>query len=194
MIIDIRAPNIFAAKHIANSINIPLSQAFASRVAAICCEQLPTGVVAQSAEELEMALTYLKQLGNEKISFQIIWDSSFVSSARGSEFVFATMSTIAVDTLAKKIAEDDDGSLYLLDVRTAPEWDAGHIKEAHHIELNSLPTNLQKIPKELEICVICGSGYRSSTAASFLKRAEYKKVSNVQGGMTAWLPTGRTTL
>jgi hydroxyacylglutathione hydrolase len=36
------------------------------------------------------------------------------------------------------------------------------------------------------VAVVCGSGYRASIAASFLKRAGREEVSNVIGGMTAW--------
>jgi hydroxyacylglutathione hydrolase len=36
------------------------------------------------------------------------------------------------------------------------------------------------------VVVVCGSGYRASIAASFLKRAGYDAVRHVIGGMTAW--------
>ena len=40
------------------------------------------------------------------------------------------------------------------------------------------------------MAVICGSGYRASIAASFLKREGYESVSNVIGGMSAWKAAG----
>jgi hydroxyacylglutathione hydrolase len=43
------------------------------------------------------------------------------------------------------------------------------------------------------VAVICGSGYRSSVAASVLKARGHRRVFNVLGGMTGWeaeaLPT-----
>jgi hydroxyacylglutathione hydrolase len=38
--------------------------------------------------------------------------------------------------------------------------------------------------------VICGTGYRASIAASFLKSRGYRDVANVLGGMSAWQGSG----
>ena len=46
------------------------------------------------------------------------------------------------------------------------------------------------MPKDRAVAVVCGSGYRASIAASFLKRAGHGEVSNVIGGMTAWTNAG----
>jgi hydroxyacylglutathione hydrolase len=43
------------------------------------------------------------------------------------------------------------------------------------------------------VAVICGSGYRGSIAASFLKREGYQHVTNILGGMTAWKKAGLPT-
>jgi hydroxyacylglutathione hydrolase len=42
--------------------------------------------------------------------------------------------------------------------------------------------------------VICGTGYRGSIAASFLKSRGYENVANVLGGMTAWTAAGLPTI
>ena len=43
--------------------------------------------------------------------------------------------------------------------------------------------------------MVCGAGYRSSIATSVLRRAGFRRVTNVDGGMGAWnrqkLPTVR---
>ena len=44
------------------------------------------------------------------------------------------------------------------------------------------------------MAVVCGSGYRASIAASFLKREGYEDVTNVLGGMTAWKAAGLPTV
>ena len=43
------------------------------------------------------------------------------------------------------------------------------------------------------VAVVCGTGYRGSIAASFLKSRGYTDVSNVLGGMTAWKAAGLPT-
>ncbi|HEU0039281.1 MAG TPA: rhodanese-like domain-containing protein, partial [Verrucomicrobiae bacterium] len=75
---------------------------------------------------------------------------------------------------------------HLLDVRTAGEWDAEHIEGATHIPLPTLPRRVGELPKAAPLAVICGSGYRSSTAASLLQAQGFPRVQNVMGGMSAY--------
>ena len=75
----------------------------------------------------------------------------------------------------------------LIDVRTPAEWKAGHIPEAHHIELAKFASVFNNIPRDKDIAITCGSGYRSSLAASLLKKEGFSRVANVQGGMQAWI-------
>jgi hydroxyacylglutathione hydrolase len=75
---------------------------------------------------------------------------------------------------------------FVLDVRTHGEWQAGHIETALHVPLARLPSRLPDIPKNRRVAVICGSGYRSSIAASLLFRDGHTRLANVIGGMSAY--------
>ena len=77
----------------------------------------------------------------------------------------------------------------VLDVRTIGEWEAQHIEGALHIPLPRLPRGLAGLPRDRPLAVICGSGYRSSIAASLLQVAGFSRVQNVMGGMGAYLET-----
>jgi len=92
-----------------------------------------------------------------------------------------TLSTLSVQKLRDRQAE-----MTVLDVRTENEWNAGHIDGAIHIHGGKLQEKIQDVPRDKPVAVICGSGYRGSIAASFLKREGYEDVSNVLGGMSAW--------
>ena len=50
-----------------------------------------------------------------------------------------------------------------------------------------------EVPRDREVAVVCGSGYRASIAASFLKRRRYGRVINVLGGMSAYSAAGFLT-
>ena len=78
----------------------------------------------------------------------------------------------------------------VLDVRTEKEWKAGHIDGAIHIHGGLLQERSAEVPRDKPVYVVCGSGYRASIAASFLKREGYPHVTNVLGGMTAWKAAG----
>lgn len=81
----------------------------------------------------------------------------------------------------------------VLDVRSAKEWEAGHIEGAEHLTLGDLPNRLHQAPHGRAVVTVCGSGYRSSIAASLLHAAGHPQVSSMNGGMAAWraqqLPT-----
>jgi hydroxyacylglutathione hydrolase len=78
----------------------------------------------------------------------------------------------------------------VLDVRSEREYDAGHISGALHIHGGLLQERVDQVPRDREVAVVCGSGYRASIAASVLKRRGYTRVTNVLGGMSGYLAAG----
>lgn len=61
----------------------------------------------------------------------------------------------------------------IVDVRTSSEFKSGHIKGALNIPVNSLGSNLKKLPKNKTIITCCASGMRSASAKSVLKSNGY---------------------
>jgi hydroxyacylglutathione hydrolase len=78
----------------------------------------------------------------------------------------------------------------VLDVRSIGEYESGHIEGSVNIYTGLLPQNLDKIPKDKPVAVICKSGTRSGFGCSILKRYGFKNVHNVMGGMTSWSNAG----
>jgi rhodanese-related sulfurtransferase len=78
----------------------------------------------------------------------------------------------------------EDGG-YLLDVREADEWDAGHAPEAVWIPMGDLQQRVDELPRDRRIVVICRSGARSHRVAGVLLGAGFDAV-NLDGGMRAW--------
>ena len=74
----------------------------------------------------------------------------------------------------------------VVDVRSDKEWAGGHIDGAQHIMLGDLPKQLEQLPTDRPLITVCGSGYRSSIAASLLAQHGFSNVSSMNGGMTAW--------
>ncbi|MBL6989077.1 MAG: rhodanese-like domain-containing protein [Bacteriovoracaceae bacterium] len=77
----------------------------------------------------------------------------------------------------------------LIDVRTMPEFSKGHLDSAILVPLSEIKEQISDLfhkYKDREVALICRSGSRSSIAAVSLKRAGFKKVYNVKGGMIAW--------
>lgn len=76
----------------------------------------------------------------------------------------------------------------LIDVRTPPEFAAGHLPDALNVPLHELMAKPQAAgPKDRPVVVYCASGSRSGTAARILRRSGYPTVVNL-GPMFAWGP------
>lgn len=88
-------------------------------------------------------------------------------------------------------AADVDAEAYLLDVREIDEWEAGHAPSAHHIPMMALPGRITEIPTDQDVVVVCRVGSRSAQVVAYLKGHGWDRVSNLDGGMHAWLACGR---
>ena len=86
-----------------------------------------------------------------------------------------------------------DTSPRVVDVRTAKEWNSGHIEGSLNVPLNRLAERIKDIPRDRPIVVHCRSGYRSSIAASVMEQHNLPHVFDLVGGIDAWnasqLPT-----
>jgi rhodanese-related sulfurtransferase len=77
----------------------------------------------------------------------------------------------------------------VLDVRDDAEFASGHITDAKHIPLAQLEERIAEIRrfKDKPLLVNCQAGVRSSKACDILRKHEFTKLYNLQGGLNAWL-------
>ncbi len=87
----------------------------------------------------------------------------------------------------------DMGRALLLDVREPHEFESQHIKGAINIPQADIATQLDEIPREREIVVVCQGGGRSLRSAQFLKQVGYESVASLSGGTDAWVELGLPT-
>lgn len=74
----------------------------------------------------------------------------------------------------------------LLDVRTAEEYQAGHIKGAINIAHSEITNQLSKLDKNKPIAVYCRSGRRAGLAMEVLEKNGFKQVYHLAGDMNGW--------
>jgi rhodanese-related sulfurtransferase len=82
------------------------------------------------------------------------------------------------------------GNAYMLDVREAREYRAGHVPGAWNVPLSVLPARVAELPEDRPVYVICQSGGRSVQATDLLRAVGVDAV-NVLGGTSAWMDSGR---
>ena len=76
----------------------------------------------------------------------------------------------------------------IIDVRTATEFNSGHIKDATNIDFyaNDFTDKLKIVRKDVPIYVYCRSGGRSSSAAKKMEKLGFSEVYNMLGGIGSW--------
>lgn len=76
----------------------------------------------------------------------------------------------------------------ILDVRSAADYQAGHIIDARHIPASELPSRAESLKKfkEKPVLVYCDNGFASAGAARALKAQGFTKVVTLRGGLQSW--------
>ena len=72
----------------------------------------------------------------------------------------------------------------VIDVRTAEEYNTGHVKESINIPVDNILS--LDFDKDTTIIVYCATGIRSANAAKMLIDAGYTNVYNLDGGLINW--------
>ena len=74
----------------------------------------------------------------------------------------------------------------LLDVREDDELAIASLDGALHIVMNTIPDNLDKLPKDKPIVIMCHGGGRSAQVQMWLNANGYDNAVNLEGGIHAW--------
>ena len=103
---------------------------------------------------------------------------------RGEEQPVSTqVPAIQVEDLKRKLDAGED--VFVLDVREPHEYQICNL-EGYLIPLGDLPKRVHELDSSREIVAHCRSGKRSAEAVEFLRKAGFRKVWNLAGGILAW--------
>lgn len=178
--LDVRPNDEFAAAHVPGSVNIALSGQFASWAGTVFGLTAHPVLIAASDEQLEEARLRMARVGIEVLDGYL---HGGVNAWKQAGLPIGTLAQISAVDLEARL---QSGELQVLDVRRAPEWEAGHIENATWWPLDNFKVSAPEMDRDLPIAVHCKSGYRSVIAGSLLQRAGFKNVVNVIGGFDAW--------
>lgn len=86
----------------------------------------------------------------------------------------------------------EQGDPFILDVRSEPEYNEGHIKGAHLLPRRELQARFNELPKDKLIVTYCACPFDhlSIEAALDIKRNGLENVAALQGGLNAWSKEG----
>ena len=175
LLLDVRDKAEFVRGFIPNSIFIGLDGSFAPWVGEMIPDLgqailliAPEGRQAEAVERLSR-VGFDNVLGYLAGGIAAWWDY-------GGEM--DTIETIAAATFGERLA--DGRAVEVLDVRGEGEFAQGHLSMAKHQPLNLLNRWQGELDAERPYYVHCGSGYRSTIAASLLKARGFDRIVNVQ--------------
>ncbi len=104
---------------------------------------------------------------------------------RGEEAPVADLKVPEITPRELKARLDHGDDLFILDVREPHEYQICNL-HGHLIPLGELPRRAHELDSSREIVAHCRSGKRSAEAVDFLRKAGFRKVFNLTGGILAW--------
>ncbi len=81
---------------------------------------------------------------------------------------------------------DRGDAVHIVDVRETGEWDMVHIPGSECIPLRTLEARLSDLPHDRDIVLVCRVGVRSARALDVLRKAGFRRLKNLRGGILAW--------
>ena len=180
VLVDGRAPEEFALGHLKGAVNIGLEGRYAEFAGSVVKPEDDIILVTDPERELE-GKNRLGRIGFDRV-IGYLRDPFAVMFANRDDVEVA--SRLTTSALGERIA--DVPELQLVDVRNPGEAAAGMIADAVNIPVGQLPDRLAELDRRRPTVVYCAGGYRSSMAASLLRKNGFDDVSDLLGGYNAW--------
>ena len=91
-----------------------------------------------------------------------------------------------------QFTEIQDTDHILVDVRTAEEYESGHIQDAVNFDFysESFQNDILTLDKSSSIILYCRTQNRSTKTANYLKESGYNEITVIAGGITSWVKNG----
>ncbi len=183
VVTDLRRPEAFGGAHVPGALNIGAGPALSFWAGWIVPYDRPIYLVPGGDHDAEDARRALIRVGLDSVCGYL---RGGMRSWIEAGYEQAHIPQLSVRELSEHLRSQP----FVLDVRAAGEWHAGHIAGAHHLMAGDVPKRLAELPKDRPIHVVCGTGFRSSIVSSLLRREGFSDIVNVSGGMTAWNQAG----
>jgi glyoxylase-like metal-dependent hydrolase (beta-lactamase superfamily II)/rhodanese-related sulfurtransferase len=178
VVVDVRPVADTAAGHVPGAVAIPLRDQFATWLGWLVPAGTPVVIVRNPDQDPEDVLWPALNIGVDTIAGEL---------AGGLPAWVAAGHPVATTRLVGPGQVD----VPVLDVRQAPEYAAGHLPGATHVELGDLARRAAGLPGG-PVVVMCGHGERALSAATLLERAGHTDPRVLLGGPAEWAAaTGR---
>lgn len=184
LVLDARAPGVFAQGFIPRSINIGLDGDFAPWVGTMIVDvKQPLLLVTDPGRE-EEAITRLSRVGFDHVLGYL--DGGFDAwKASGKET--DEVKRISANAFAQQFSPEES---LVVDVRKESEYAAEHIEAAYSRPLAYINDWIHDLPRDRHFFLHCAGGYRSMIASSILLARGYRNFTDIEGGFASIAQTG----
>jgi len=186
VVVDTRPTTQFAAAHVPGSIHIALTGQYASWAARILGLSTPLIIVGEDPEHVRESQLRLARVGVESVAGYLA--DGVAGWVKGGQDLDSIPQITVQDFVELRSHEPDQ--VAVLDVRELGERTNGAIEKSMSIPLGKLKSRTAELDREKLLVVHCKGGYRSSIAASMLRRAGFRNIANLIGGFDAWKAAG----
>jgi hydroxyacylglutathione hydrolase len=177
-LVDVRPVAEFASAHVPGALSIPLRSVFASWLGWLAPHDRPLILLRAADQDPAEVAWQATKIGYTNLAGELSGGIDAWTAAG-----HATTST--------RLVGPGDVEGRILDIRQTPEFAAGHLPDALHVELGELPRRADEVPGE-PLVVMCGHGERAMGAASLLEHAGRRDLAVLTGGPDDWATaTGR---
>ncbi len=187
LIVDARAIPLEPRESIPGSLAIPSGSSFATWLGWVVNPDRPLVLLVDDPADLDDLARQALRVGYESVVGHIA--GGFEAWQQAGRPVESSQ-VMSVETLSASLAAGGPEAPFVIDVRQASEFEAGHVPGAIHIGAGDLPERLDDLPRDRPIATVCASGYRASVAVSLLRAAKFKRVASVRGGIPDWEAAG----
>ena len=185
IVVDVRDPLAFSGAHVPDAFGIGVGSSLSTWASWVVPYDTPILLVA-AEEDVSEAVRALVRVGLDDVRGYL--EGGMAAWIAGGNEV-SRLPLLSAEEVYDRLA--DEPALTVLDVRSAEEWEEGHVCGAMHVMGGYLPERASDLVRDgITLAVVCSTGYRSTVAASVLARAGGTRIINVAGGMQAWRKSG----
>ncbi|UYW02613.1 MBL fold metallo-hydrolase [Flavobacterium agricola] len=174
LIIDTRRKEEVAKEYIPGSLHIENSTSFSTFVGSLVSYNQPILLIASEAEIRDIQRKLIR-IGMDNLY-------GYITEVKN----FKNLKSSKIITAEEVLEYKKDKKVQLIDVRTASEYESGHIKGFENMSLNSLDEMSIRIQKDVPVIIHCQSGVRAAMAYSILERLGFTTILNYSGSINDW--------
>lgn len=179
LILDVRNNRTFAKGFIPQAVNIGLDGDFAPWVGALVADVNQPILLVTGIGDEEEAVTRLSRVGFDHIlGFLEGGFDAWEKAGKETDSV----NRISAEQFEREIQGKE---AKIIDIRKESEYGAEHILDAYSKPLAYINEWISRLDPEEHFYMHCGSGYRSTMAASILQARGYRNFTEIEGGFKA---------